>query len=257
MSDKELWLWWVVSVLGINEGPDCCDIEGGGRISPIALISVVGETGAGVLNSNARYEGEEWSVSEEGNCNWKLDVDGERAVVEFVGLGRNLWCLKLVARPVVDGDFPQLTGRTIRWWSWLRSFSLTELASSPLEGFGIDAWLLVEIEGKGFIWGRTEVRERGEVLDFDGEDDRERSERTGWLSDDGGAPLRAFLFLDLSDRWMSKLSPLVTSISSKDEPARLSMDPTVSTFARTSLGIAYDDTVCMLINKVILVSWRV
>ena len=53
---------------------------------------------------------------------------------------------------------------------------------------------------------------------------------------------------------MFKLSPLVTSISSKDEPARLSMDPTVSTFARTSLGIVYDDAVCMLIDKVILVS---
>lgn len=79
-----------MSELRLNEETDCCDMEGGGRISPVTLISVVGETGAGVLNSNARYEREEWSVSDEGNCNWKLEVEGERAVVEFVGLGRNL-----------------------------------------------------------------------------------------------------------------------------------------------------------------------
>lgn len=43
--------------------------------------------------------------------------------------------------------------------------------SGPLVGFGMDTQLLVKIEGKGFVCGRAEVSEQGEVLDFDGEDD--------------------------------------------------------------------------------------
>lgn len=34
----------------------CWDIDVEDRISPLALMSVVGEIGAGVLNSKARYE---------------------------------------------------------------------------------------------------------------------------------------------------------------------------------------------------------
>ena len=67
----------------------CLDRDGDKRISPVTLIMVVGETGAGVLNSNALYEGMVWSDSGEGNCGWKLEPEGERAVVEFVGGGRN------------------------------------------------------------------------------------------------------------------------------------------------------------------------
>ena len=56
MLDDLLGLDKVVSVSGVGEGetPICWEMEGGGRISPVALMSVVGEIGAGVLNSNAR-----------------------------------------------------------------------------------------------------------------------------------------------------------------------------------------------------------
>ena len=60
-------------------------MDGVDRISPVALIIVVGDIGVDVLNSNALYEGAIWFDSEEGNCGWKLVVVGERAVVEFVG----------------------------------------------------------------------------------------------------------------------------------------------------------------------------
>ena len=36
-----------------GEVSSCCDIEDEGSISPVTLMSVVGEMGAGVLNSNA------------------------------------------------------------------------------------------------------------------------------------------------------------------------------------------------------------
>ena len=41
-------------IVGVEELLICCDIEEEGKISPCALMSVVGEIGAGVLNSKAR-----------------------------------------------------------------------------------------------------------------------------------------------------------------------------------------------------------
>lgn len=42
------------SIVGVEVMLSWCDEKEEGRISPCALISVVGETGAGVLNSKAR-----------------------------------------------------------------------------------------------------------------------------------------------------------------------------------------------------------
>ena len=57
-----------VSESGVGGTLSCWEMEDDGRISPVVLISVVGEIGAGVLNSNALYEREECSDSEEGSC---------------------------------------------------------------------------------------------------------------------------------------------------------------------------------------------
>ena len=42
------------SNVGVGVAPSFCDIDEGGNISPFALISVVGDIGAGALNSKAR-----------------------------------------------------------------------------------------------------------------------------------------------------------------------------------------------------------
>ena len=53
---------------------------------------------------------------------------------------------------------------------------------------------------------------------------------------------------------MFELSALAASASLIDVLARLLMVPTVSTFAGTSSGIAYDDAVRVSINEAILAS---
>ena len=89
-------------------------------------------------------------------------------VVEFIGWGRKRGCFKLVACPVANGDLPWLTVRVIQQCSWFQSFEI-----DPFVGIDTVARLLVDVECSGFTDGRVAVSESGEVLGFDGEEDRE------------------------------------------------------------------------------------